>query len=172
MAVNSRTAINPEERGGSVKGTIIITRDAEGRKQAQDIRQAVFIFEQQVPEELEIDKWDTHPDTTHVLLVDEQGTPAGTARFRPYGNGIVKIERVAVLASRRQCGAGRVIMEAIEKAAVTAGYHMMKLGAQLQARPFYQRLGFQAQGDEYMDAGIEHIDMIKIIGGPAADSSR
>lgn len=161
------TALNPEERGGNVKGTITFTRDAAGREQAQAIRKTVFINEQQVPEDLEIDEWDTHPDTTHVLLADEQGTAVATARFRPYGNGIAKIERVAVLAAQRKGGAGRLIMEAIEKEAVTAGYCKLKLGAQLQVRKFYERLGFQPQGDEYVDAGIAHIDMVKVIGETA-----
>lgn len=141
--------------------TVIMTKDARAREQACAIRRKVFIEEQHVPEELEWDEYDTQADTTHVLLTDEQGIAIATARFRPYDDGLLKIERVAVLAAQRGTGAGKMIMEAIEAAALKAGYSGMKLSAQLHARKFYERLGYQAYGQVYLDAGIDHTDMIK-----------
>lgn len=76
---------------------------------------------------------------------------------------MLKVERVAVLKEQRGTGAGRGIMEAIEAEARKSGYQGMKLGAQLHARKFYECLGFQAQGEIYLDAGIEHVDMVKKI---------
>jgi len=146
-----------------MSNTVIMTKDAQAREQACAIRRKVFIEEQHVPEELEWDEYDTHADTTHVLLTDEQGFAIATARFRPYDDGLLKIERVAVLVSQRGTGAGKMMMEAIEVAARKAGYNGMKLSAQLQARKFYEQLGYQAFGQVYLDAGIEHTDMIKKI---------
>lgn len=141
--------------------TVMVTNDPKERGKGFAIRRKVFVEEQQVPLELELDDYDECVDTLHVLLLNQQGDAVGTARFRPYGGGIVKIERVAVLADYRKSGAGRVIMETIEGDAKKAGYQRMKLGAQLHAKPFYERLGFQSYGSMYMDAGIEHIDMLK-----------
>jgi predicted GNAT family N-acyltransferase len=144
-----------------MKLQVIITQDPKHLEKALSIRRRVFIEEQNVPEELENDEYDHHIDTRHVLVIDHQGDALGTARFHPYENGTLKIERVAVLAEQRGTGAGRMIMETIEAEARKAGYHSMKLGAQLHAGKFYERLGFQSYGQVYLDAGIEHIDMIK-----------
>lgn len=142
---------------------VMIATDMKEREKAYAIRCKVFIEEQNVPEEIEMDEYDQHADTKHLLLINDKGDAVGTARFRPYGDGILKIERVAVLAEQRGSGAGRMIMEAIEKEAQKAGYKCMKLGAQLHARPFYESLGYQPYGEVYVEAGIEHIDMLKRI---------
>lgn len=141
----------------------LITTDAKEREKAYAIRRKVFIEEQNVPEELELDEYDCHVDTKHVLLVNDEGNAVGTARFRPYGNGILEVERVSILPGQRGRGAGRMLMEAIEAEARKVGYNCMKLGAQLHARNFYERLGYQTYGEVYLDAGIEHIDMLKRI---------
>ena len=110
---------------------------------------------------MEIDGHDYEEKTRYVLVYNAAGIAVGTARFRPYGNGIVKVERVAVLSSERSGGVGRMIMAAIEQEAKAAGYITIKLSAQLHAKMFYERLEFQAKGPVYLDAGIEHVDMFK-----------
>lgn len=140
---------------------VIITNDTDEWEKAYAIRRKVFIEEQNVPEEVEVDEYDKHVDTKYVLLINHEGNAVGTARFRPYGDGILKIERVAVLEEQRGNGAGRMIMEAIETVAKKTGYKSMKLAAQLHARKFYERLGYQSYGKVYLEAGIEHIDMSK-----------
>lgn len=142
--------------------TIIIT-DQIDREKAYAIRREVFVAEQKVPEELELDAYDTQESTKHVLLVDQEHNAVATARFRPYSDGMLKIERVAVLAKMRGTGSGKMIMEAIENEARKTGYQSMKLSAQTHARKFYERLGFEAKGEIYLEAGIEHIDMFKNI---------
>lgn len=124
------------------------------------LRRIVFIEEQNVPEDEEVDGDDKH--CTHVLACAE-GKPIGAARFQ-YINGKVKIQRVCVLQEARGTGLGAAIIEKIlavvkaEKKASTA-----VLGSQTQAVTFYEKLGFEAFGKEYLDAGILHQDMkIKI----------
>lgn len=117
------------------------------------IRRVVFIDEQRVPQEEEWDGRDA--DCLHFLatLNDE---PVGTARLLPDGH----IGRVAVLSSARGTGIGYQLMEATIEAARAAGHTHAALSAQLHALAFYERLGFVAHGDVFMDAGIPHQEMV------------
>lgn len=139
--------------------------DPEQLRDCLAIRRKVFIEEQQIPEELEIDEFD-HPDrAVHVLLYDDDGTPVATARFRPYHPGdahTAKVQRVAVLAYLRGRGLGRRVMEAVEALAREDGFREVVLDAQLHAEPFYQKLGYRRASDDlFYDAGILHVRMRK-----------
>ncbi|WP_106478626.1 GNAT family N-acetyltransferase [Phytohalomonas tamaricis] len=116
------------------------------------IRYSVFIEEQQVPVEEELDARDG--DCLHFLLrVD--GEPVGTARLLPDGH----IGRVAILAAYRGKGLGRELMQTIIEKARDRGHDSVALAAQTHALDFYARLGFIAHGPEFLDAGIPHRDM-------------
>ena len=116
------------------------------------IRARVFIEEQGVPLELEIDGLD--PQALHVLALND-GRPVGTARMRPV-EGHAKVERVAVLAEARGTGAGRALMEALHGHDRRLGLPEIELHAQVQVIGFYERLGYRAFGPMFLDAGIEH----------------
>ena len=119
-----------------------------------DVRRRVFIEEQAVTLEEEIDGLD--PECVH-FLAELDGHPVGAARLRNSGDGTVgKAERVAVLRDHRRSGVGEALMRALEREARTRGYAEVLLGAQLQAMPFYQSLGYVAEGEEYLDARIRH----------------
>jgi len=137
---------------------------------ALEIRRRVFIDEQHVPEDEEIDRYDGDPTTTedaiHVLVHlagaagadGEVGEPVATGRLLlddPPGER-AHIGRVAVLAEHRRTGAGRVVMEWLQDEARRLGRPGITLSAQLHAIPFYERLGYTARGDIFLDAGIEH----------------
>lgn len=138
--------------------------DEEGDiETARAIRLAVFVDEQGVPKERELDGFDD--EATHLLAEDGE-TPIGTARFRPYrGEGdtgtVAKIERVAVSADRRGEGIGRELMNAVEAAAVEEGYETALLYAQVPVVPFYRQLGYETKGKAFEDAGIAHREMRK-----------
>ncbi len=120
------------------------------------IRSAVFIIEQGVPRELEIDGRD--PFCHHVLaFIDE--FPVATGRISRGG----KIGRVAVLKKYRNLGYGRAIIAELEAIASTMGLDQVSLGAQTGATGFYQKLGYNPYGDIFMDADIPHIHMRKYI---------
>lgn len=122
------------------------------------IRRKVFVEEQRVPLELELDEHEG--DATHFLAyVDDE--PVGTARMRWKDDYTAKAERVAVLKPFRGAGIGRELMHAIEKKAKQQKAVFVQLSAQMQAQMFYTRLGYIAYGDIYLDAGIEHIAMRK-----------
>jgi len=118
------------------------------------IRIEVFVQEQNVPPEEERDE---HEETALHFLARHNGEPAGTARvlLRPDG---AKITRVAVKKSARGLGIGAALMRHVE-ANVTAQQYI--LDAQTQALAFYQSLGYQEIGEEFLEAGIPHFRMVK-----------
>ncbi|MEP0155045.1 GNAT family N-acetyltransferase [Pseudophaeobacter sp.] len=121
------------------------------------LRHTVFVKEQGVPVAEEQDAFDAV--ATH-LLAQDGSTPVGTARILFQGD-VAKVGRVCVLQSARGTGLGAdVIRAAIEIAQKTPGIARVKLGAQIHALGFYTKLGFQAFGPIYDDAGIDHRDMV------------
>jgi predicted GNAT family N-acyltransferase len=124
---------------------------------AYPIRQQVFIEEQGVPEELELDEFD--PLATHALAYLREQC-VGTARLVDLGDGQAQIGRMAVLANFRGQGFGRMILERLLLAARTKDFSIVILHSQLSAIPFYEKLGFIAQGPIYDEAGIPHRNMM------------
>jgi len=129
------------------------------------LRRAVFVEEQQVPETLEWDGLDG--EARHFLVVGparESGQrPAfGTARMRIV-HGAAKAERVAVDRDARRLGVGRLLMDALEGHARQQALASVVLHAQVAAIPFYERLGYRADGPVFLDAGIDHRAMEKVL---------
>jgi predicted GNAT family N-acyltransferase len=131
------------------------------------VRFKVFVEEQQVPEYLEIDDQDFAQSTTHAIVRDlESGDVVGTARllFHADTPGEAKIGRVAVLPQARSLGLGAALMAGLERRALLSQDPItIFLGAQLQAAPFYERLGYQLIGKIYDDADIPHRDAVKFL---------
>lgn len=125
------------------------------------IRQTVFVGEQQVPAEIEID--DKEASCLHIVTYNNDGNPIATGRLYPLDNHIYKVQRVAVLKEERGNSYGSQLMQGIEQIAADKGATRIQLGAQNQALPFYQQLGYHVIGDEYEDAGIPHHDVEKEI---------
>lgn len=127
---------------------------------ALTIRTAVFVAEQGVPMHLELDNPTVEATALHIVAYVD-GKLAGTARVFEEHPGIWHVQRVATLYPMRGQGIGRQLLAYIEKLA--PGYHIqtLELGAQIQAKGFYENLGFQAFGDEFYDANILHINMKK-----------
>jgi ElaA protein len=119
------------------------------------LRREVFVEEQAVPEELERDEHDA--DALHFLAAWE-GRPVGTARVLLRGD-TGKIGRVCVLRPMRGRGIGAALIRAAVEELRARGFSRAKLGSQVHAIPFYEGLGFVAEGPVYDDAGIPHRDM-------------
>ena len=118
----------------------------------QVIRRTVFTLGQGVPVSIEVDGRD--PNCTHFLAVLD-GADVGAARMRVVGDA-AKAERVAVLAGLRGEGVGRALMVALEGAARGQGLVQVKLSAQSDVVVFYERLGYTAYGEEFVEADILH----------------
>lgn len=133
----------------------VVATDAE-LLSCRAIRKAVFVDEQNVPE---AEEWDGKDGEAIHLLATVAGEVAGTARLRVLDT-TGKIERVCVLPAFRGQGLGEQLMaEAAQYYRQHTNVVRLKLGAQLHAIPFYERLGYTAQGPVYDDAGIPHRDM-------------
>ena len=126
------------------------------------VRFTVFVDEQKVPAELEIDALD--PLSLHVLARDAAGTPIGAGRLTPDG----RIGRMAVLAAWRGKGVGDALLLALVDQARARGWREVGLHAQLPARVFYTRQGFLPEGEIFEEAGIAHQHMRLALSGTVA----
>jgi len=129
--------------------------DRESLADAHAIRRVVFIEEQGVSEAEEHDG--TDPACIH-LVAYENDIPVSTGRIMITRDDFI-IGRVATLPSHRGRGIATGIMQALIDACCTMGGDRQILHAQTHARAFYEKLGFTAYGEEFMDAGIPHIAM-------------
>lgn len=129
-------------------------------KDSLSIRNKVFVYEQQVPPEMEVDEFEDQ--TTYVVGYLDL-IPVATARLLPMEQRTYKVQRVAVLKNYRGRQLGKQIMNEIERFAIENNYTSLILGAQDQAIGFYSSLGYTISSEGYLDAGIPHHDMVKIL---------
>ena len=123
-------------------------------KTAHNIRHEVFVIGQNCPEEIE---WEFEEESTHFLVLDNKEAVA-TARHRETENGY-KLERFAVLESKRSNGYGHIVLkEILEDLSNFNGNIYMH--AQLDVIPFYEKMGFEKEGDLFIEANITHYKMI------------
>src|SRR5262245_18843953 len=127
----------------------------EARADAMSVREAVFVVEQGVPPEIELDDWDARCE--HALAIAPHGEVVGTGRLLPDGH----IGRMAVLREWRGRGVGGAILAALVDRAAVRGMRRIVLNAQTHAVPFYARHGFAPFGDEFVEAEIPHIAMAR-----------
>ena len=127
---------------------------------ALSVRRTVFIDEQGVPEDRELDGLDG--DAIHFVAYDGDD-PIGAARLRTYRDreSVGKIERVAILPAYRGDGIGRQLMDAVERTADGLGYDELLLYAQTSVVEFYRALDYRTEGEVFEDAGIPHRSMRK-----------
>ena len=126
------------------------------------LRHEVFVVGQDVPEELERDEHDATCDHAVALL---GGELVGTGRLVAREDGTGVIGRMAVRAGRRGAGTGAALLARLEERARERGLSAVELHAQVHARRFYERAGYAAFGDEYVEAGIDHVSMRKPLRG-------
>lgn len=150
-----------QHNSAAVRAGLVTT--SEEREAIFALRMIVFVEEQNVPPEEELDAYDV--TATHFLASTEQGEIIGTARLLDKGEGTGKVGRVAVLKEWRGKSIGALLMNEVERHARGSGYRRLILDAQCYAIPFYAKLGYIAEGDIFLDANIEHRFMTKILQG-------
>ncbi|WP_062203148.1 GNAT family N-acetyltransferase [Demequina salsinemoris] len=150
--------------------------------QAIAVRLEVFVTEQGFDAEGERDAVDDDPRTVHAVCLADDGTMLGTARLVAPGTdsgrgvdggiggmdaSVPHIGRVAVTRAARGTGAGRALMEFLEREALERfgvdGEARVEVSAQRQAMPFYRSLGYTAFGDAYLDEHVWHQDAFRIV---------
>ncbi|GGK04924.1 N-acetyltransferase [Lentibacillus kapialis] len=129
----------------------------EEKQLAYDVRTTVFVHEQNVPPEVEIDEFDG--EAIH-LIGYENDVPIAASRIRFIDN-YGKLERICVLKNQRGNACGSEMIRTMENVIKKEGYKKAILNAQTHAIDFYQRLGYDVVSGEFMDAGIPHVTMTK-----------
>jgi predicted GNAT family N-acyltransferase len=127
------------------------------------LRQQVFVIEQGISVDLEMDHYDATPhECIHVLILDEQEKAMATGRLVSYGENTGKFQRIAVREDKRGRGMGREIVASLEQQAISSGLLWVMLDAQCSAEKFYAKLGYVTISSEpFLDAGILHVRMKK-----------
>jgi predicted GNAT family N-acyltransferase len=123
------------------------------------VRENVFVLEQHVPRDMEID--DDDPRSVHALARAQDGAPIGSGRLTPEGS----IGRVAVLRAWRGCGVGTMLLQSLLDQARTRRLTTVYIHAQRDAVPFWLQHGFASVGEEFEEAGIPHITMQRALDG-------
>ena len=127
------------------------------RAGAQEVRYEVFVLEQEIPLNLEWDEMDAV--CWHAVAYDAEQRPIGTGRLLPDGH----IGSLAVKKAGRGGGIGAAILTALVQQAQRRGDRCVMLNAQTQAEPFYARYGFVRDGGVFIEAGIPHIHMRRML---------
>ena len=144
-----------------MKIEVVPVTSAEQPEQAHRIRFDVFVIEQKVPAEEELDEFESL--SRHFLACDEYHKPCGTARWRFTAEG-VKLERFAVLGSYRGRGVGSALVEAVLSdvaAHPDSPGKRIYLHAQLDAMPLYKKFSFETTGPMFEECAIRHFKMIR-----------
>jgi len=139
--------------------TVRPTRDSSEVAAALALREDVFVGEQGVGLDEERDGRDA--DALHLVVLDD-GAVVGTCRLLFEGT-TVKLGRMAVARSRRGLGLARALLTEAESQSRTRRARRIELAAQLNAQALYDRAGYDAYGDVFLDAGIEHVMMAKAL---------
>jgi predicted GNAT family N-acyltransferase len=142
--------------------TVREARDDAEVRAAMDLRVRVFVDEQGVDPEEELDDLDA--TSLQIVGVDEQGVIA-TCRLRDLGEGEWKLERMAVDHRVRRSGVGERLLAGAESQARERGANEMVLNAQRRVESFYAANGYAGEGESFMEAGIEHVRMRKPLDG-------
>ena len=133
--------------------SIIETHWSEHSDEITHIRNIVFVKEQCVPKNIEMDGKDV--DCNHFLIC-KKNEPIGTARLQSGG----KIERVSILKTERKKGLGTKLMKFIINSARKKDLEKVYLHSQMDSIDFYKSLGFKTKGEMFQEAGINHVLMV------------
>lgn len=123
-------------------------------ERAAQIRTTVFVEEQGLPLEEELDEYDD--EAIHWLIVAPGEEPIATGRIISCQEGcqmrpVAKIGRIAIKKSMRGLKLGNLLMQEILRVAIEEGYDQAILDARTDVVPFYEKLGFITEGDEFME---------------------
>lgn len=134
-------------------------RDAQELEGAYALRREVFVGEQGVPAEAELDSADA--EAIHLVAVDDDGAIQATCRILADDGGVMRVGRLCVRATERRRGLGAALLAEAEREARAAGGRTLAMHAQTHALALYRSLGYEARGERFHEVGIEHLAMEK-----------
>jgi predicted GNAT family N-acyltransferase len=141
--------------------TVRFASTTEDRDLAFELRRLVFEVEQNVPRPLDRDAYDFNAD--HVVVLDENGACVGTGRAVRLDNRTCQIGRMATAATHRKAGVGAAVLDSLERMVELRGLREVVVHSQLPAVSFYGRRGYVAEGDTFLEEGVPHVKMRKIL---------
>lgn len=142
---------------------LVVTTEEELR-QCLSVRKEVFVDEQQVPLDLELDEFDASTSACRHFLIRDGELPIAAARYRMYDERTAKLQRIAVRQPYRGKGIGKMMIDMMEDDICERGIASIMLDAQTHATRFYEKLGYATVSEEpFLDAGIWHVRMTKTI---------
>lgn len=133
--------------------------DAERMRAAQAVRFVVFVDEQHVPAEEEIDEHDRTDDDARHALIRDGDTPIAAGRYYRIAGSTAQVGRMAVLAEYRGRRVGRQLLDALVNDARRRGFARVALNAQDHAVAFYAKAGFTPFGEILVECEILHQPM-------------
>ncbi|MCC9088807.1 GNAT family N-acetyltransferase [Bacillus pumilus] len=139
----------------------VIAKAQTQREDAYYVRKEVFVKEQEVALEIEIDELED--EATHFVIYNDDNQPQAAARLRMIEGPKAKLERICVLKEARSFGLGHRLLEALETEAASKGAKEAVMHAQVQALPFYEKKGYKAVSEPFEEAGITHVKMTKTL---------
>ncbi|MGH8821575.1 MAG: GNAT family N-acetyltransferase, partial [Rhodoferax sp.] len=128
-------------------------------RDAERVRTEVFVLEQRIPRELEVDRADQ--DALHAVAYNRLGQPLATGRLLQQAPGIAQIGRMAVHRALRGSQLGQLVLQALTDSARERGDREVMLHAQRSAAGFYTRAGYAVRGNPFNEVGIAHVEMFK-----------
>ena len=155
-----RALLQDFEAGKPMIDVRLGTWDQLGRE-AQTLRTAVFVQEQQIPAEMEWDAADA--SCVHAVAYNRFGMALGTGRLLEHAPGVAKVGRMAVQQTLRGAAIGRALLDALIDCARQRGERDVLLHAQMSAAGFYSRAGFTTRGNPFDEAGIAHVEMVRAL---------
>lgn len=135
----------------------------EDLEKALKIRREVFVEEHNVPENIELDEFDTLESQCTHYLVSLDKKPIGTIRCNLVSGATVKVQRFCFLPEHRKSGFGRKLLEFIENDLSEKGYSYFFLEAKFSVYPFYEKCGYKKVSDIFYEVGVPHVKMEKFI---------
>ena len=141
--------------------TVRFASTTEDRDLAYELRRQVFEVEQNVPRPLDRDAFDFNAD--HVVVIDESGACVGTGRAVRLDARTCQVGRMATAASHRKGGVGAAVLDALERMAELRGLREIVVHSQLPAVTFYGKRGYVAEGDTFLEEGVPHVKMRKVL---------
>lgn len=138
--------------------TVKVAASTKERELAFSIRHEVFVKEQNVPIEIELDEFDH--EAIHFLCFNDENEPVGASRLRFVGS-YGKLERICVLKSYRGQSFGKKLVKCMEEEIIRNGYNNARLNAQMDVATFYENLGYISISEPFYEANILHVTMEK-----------
>lgn len=155
------SAANAGNTANAAAVIVKIVETAAELEGAIAVRMRVFVGEQGIPADVEMDAADTAPDTVHAVAV-YQGAVIGTGRLLPEVDGKgPHIGRMAVAREWRRSGVGRMLLTFLEHRALALGFTQITLHAQEYVKAFYAGNGYREVGEMFLEVDIPHREMVK-----------